>query len=181
MLDLDDSRWTSLKSAYRAAFDPRAVLLQLQASADVDAAWKQLWDDLHHQGNVDTAAYACAPHLVRIHGSRDLPDWNTYAILGVIELARRDASNAPISSEFKVAYNAALEDAIDLGLRDLGRSRDKPLVQSVLGLVALVRGLTKPARAPLLFTENEFGEMLSGYSGLPANKPMQTDGRSGRR
>ena len=36
------------------------------------------------------------PHLVRIHRERNVPDWNTFAILGCIELERHHDDNPRI-------------------------------------------------------------------------------------
>jgi hypothetical protein len=67
MLDFDDSRWKGLKGGYRIPYDPRPVLRNLEEGKDLSDAWSELWDELHHQGDVDVASYAAVPHLVRIH------------------------------------------------------------------------------------------------------------------
>ncbi len=87
-MELNDPRWASLKGGYGVPFDPRPALFQLADGTDIQGAWGQLWDGLHHQGDVGEASYACVPHLVRIHEARGMPDWNTYAIVATIDLAR---------------------------------------------------------------------------------------------
>jgi hypothetical protein len=76
-MELNDPRWASLKGGYGVPFDPRPALFQLADGTDIQGAWGQLWDGLHHQGDVGEASYACVPHLVRIHEARGMPDWNT--------------------------------------------------------------------------------------------------------
>ena len=39
------------------------------------------------------ATYAAVPHLVRIHRKGGIADWNTYAIVAIIELAREKGDN----------------------------------------------------------------------------------------
>lgn len=69
-------------------FDPRAALQNLESNVHVKEAWHELWEELHHQGDVGEASYAAVPHLVRIYRERGAIDWNTYAIVAVTELAR---------------------------------------------------------------------------------------------
>ena len=84
MLSLDDPRWDEMNGGYRMPFDPRPLFSKLQAGNDVDTVWKELWQDLDHQGDVGEASYAAVPHLVRIHRQRGVQDWNTYAIVTTI-------------------------------------------------------------------------------------------------
>jgi len=96
MLSLDDERWSSLNGGYRVPFDPRPLLRNLEAGNDVQAVWDELWQGLHHQGDVGEASYAAVPHLVRIHRQRGVVDWNTYAIVATIELARGIGTNPDV-------------------------------------------------------------------------------------
>jgi hypothetical protein len=67
MLSLDDKRWQNLEGGYRTQFDPRPSLSKLDTSNDTTAAWRDLWEGLHHQGDVGEASYAAVPHLARIY------------------------------------------------------------------------------------------------------------------
>lgn len=66
MLSFADKRWSDLKGGYRMKFDPRPFLSSIETDEDTDAAWHELWEELHHQGDVGDASYAAVPHLVRI-------------------------------------------------------------------------------------------------------------------
>lgn len=77
MLSFDDNRWADLRGGYRIPFDPRPFLKMLETVQDTSGAWHELWEGLHHQGNVGEASYAAVPHLVRIYGRSPRPDWNT--------------------------------------------------------------------------------------------------------
>lgn len=131
----------------------------------VERAWAELWDGLHHQGDVDTAAYAAVPHLVQIHRRRDVPDWNTYAILGTIERERQARRNPAIPDWLVSGYESAWREIVELALRDLARSKDPLLVQAALGAIAMARGLRRAAEVLLDFTEDELEEMVSRYRG----------------
>lgn len=165
MLELTDARWGQLIGGRRTPFDPRPALSLLESGEAVERAWSELWDGLHHQGDVDTAAYAAVPHLVRIHRQRDVPDWNTYAILGTIERERRARLNPAIPDWLVGGYQSAWHEIVDLALLDLKRSEDPLLVQSALGAIAMARGLTRTAEILLDFTEDELAEMVSRYRG----------------
>ena len=165
MLEFTDSRWRQLAGGRRTQFDPRQALGQLDSGVAVERAWSELWDGLHHQGDVDTAAYAAVPHLVRIHRRRDLSDWNTYAILGTIERARQAHRNPSILDWLGSGYQSAWSEIIELALRDLARSEDPLLVQAALGAIAMARGLRRTAEVLLDFTEDELEEMVCKYRG----------------
>ena len=89
MLSFEDKRWQNLEGGYREKFDPRPQLSKLLANNDTKVAWHELWEGLHHQGDIGEASYAAVPELVRIYRERRELDWNTYAIVGVVELAVR--------------------------------------------------------------------------------------------
>ena len=52
MLDFKDERWVGLQGGYRMPFDPRPGLLRLESGNNLEAAWAELWEQLHHQGDV---------------------------------------------------------------------------------------------------------------------------------
>jgi hypothetical protein len=88
MFSIDDEYWKHLVGGYKIPFDPRPSLRKLENQQDTATAWEELWEELHHQGAVGEASYAAVPELVRIHRSGGAPDWNLYAMVAIIELAR---------------------------------------------------------------------------------------------
>jgi hypothetical protein len=105
MLSLDDNRWNSLAGGYRMKCDPRPLLAELESEQNRETAWHELWEELNHQGDVGEASYASVPHLVRIHRKSGIVDWNTYAIVAVIELARGKGNNPEVPPRFGVPKN----------------------------------------------------------------------------
>lgn len=59
MLKLDDPRWSEMEGGYRIPFDPRPLFGKLQANQDVETVWNELWNELHHQGDVGEASPGC--------------------------------------------------------------------------------------------------------------------------
>ena len=80
MLSFDDERWNHLTGGYKTPFDPRPSLRKLENQDDSVAAWEELWEELHHQGDVGDASYAAVPELVRIHRIKSAADWNLYGL-----------------------------------------------------------------------------------------------------
>src|SRR5262249_17818493 len=106
-------------SAATESLTIRARRCESSRGEDVTEAWNELWNELHHQGHIGEASFAALPHLVRIHEMRRIADWNTYAIAGVIELARDTPRNPPLPLAFRGAYEAAWERLVELGSREL--------------------------------------------------------------
>jgi hypothetical protein len=109
VLSLSDKRWESLKGGYRVLYDPRPVLARLEAKYDTKKIWRELWENLHHQGEVGDASYAAVPYLVEAYRKAGDLDWNIYAMVSTIELARaepktlncRNSLRKGISSQFR--------------------------------------------------------------------------------
>lgn len=140
MLPLNDPRWKSLKGGYKVPYDASVALARLEAGVDV---WDELWQELHHQGDVGEASYASVPHLVRICGTLPSRDWNVYALLSTIEVERHRKSNPPLPAWLRPDYEEALRNLLALGLSDLARVADPTTIQSILGAVALAKGAVK--------------------------------------
>jgi hypothetical protein len=88
-----DARWSNMTGGYKMPFDPRPLLKRLETDSDTTEVWHELWEELHHQGDVGEASFAAVPFLVRSYRKRGVLDWNTYAIVAIIELARKEGNN----------------------------------------------------------------------------------------
>lgn len=163
MLDLQDNRWKTLQAGYRRPTDVRPLLMQLEFGDDVDAAWSELWAELHHQGDVDEASYAAVPHLVRIHAKQRRLDYNVYALVSTIELARDRARNPPVPIWTENSYRRAIEELARIGLEQLPDAHKAELTLSILACVALWKGARTAGRAMLEFDDNELDQILSDY------------------
>ena len=159
MLKLDDPRWSEMEGGYRIPFDPRPLFGKLQANHDVEAVWNELWNELHHQGDVGEASYAAVPHLVRIHRERGVPDWNTYALVATIELARDSAGNPSMPDSLKPGYDNAIQELADLGRVELSRVKDDENVRSILAILAISKGARVYGRILADFSEDEVLEL----------------------
>ena len=139
----DDFPWRDLRGGYRLPYDPRPALSQLRSGEAMDAAWEELWNELHHQGDVGDASYASVPVLVEIQRVTRSLGWNLYALAACIEVERHRKSNPPIPEWLADRYRTAWCELVDLALDDLRSTADPTLIQAALGAVAVGRGLLK--------------------------------------
>lgn len=159
MLSLDDRRWQHLEGGYRTRFDPRPSLSKLDADKDVNAAWHDLWDGLHHQGDVGEASYAAVPHLVRIYRNGRAIGWNTYAIVAVIELARDTSKNPPIPKWLEEDYFQAIRDLAELGAAKVLQTRNPEEIRAMLSILAISAGARTHAKFLVDYSAEELLEM----------------------
>ena len=115
----------------------------------------ELWEELHHQGDVGEASYAAVPHLVRIHSKRRLDEWNTYALVAVIELARGKGKNPKVPEWLKEEYFSAIQDLAKLGSTEILQAKDPEDVRAILSIIALAKGARTHARFLLEYSEEE--------------------------
>ena len=164
-MDLNDPRWVELKGGYGVPFDPRPALRRLEDGLDVQATWRQLWQELHHQGDVGEVSYASVPHLVRIHQARGVRDWTTYAIVATIDLARDRSGNPPIPAWLRADYASAIQRLAELALGELPRATDQESIRSMLSILALWKGARTYARVLVELSEDEVVELSDRAAG----------------
>jgi hypothetical protein len=156
MLALTDKRWQQLHGGYRVPFDASAPLIQLEAGQPV---WDELWEELHHQGDVGEASYAAVPHLVRIAQGMPVRDWNTYGLVALIEIERHRKANPRLPAWLKPDYEVAWENVAALALKDLEACDDPFTVQSALSVVAISRGQLKLGALLFHFDDSMVAEL----------------------
>jgi hypothetical protein len=159
-MNFDDPQWSRLLGGYRVPYDPRKALLALEQGDEAEKAWEELWTELFHQGDVGEASYAAVPHLVRIHAARGVADWNTYALVASIEIARRAGHNPELPARLSDAYHAAWRELVTLALHDLETAEKPTLVISTLGVIAIGKGQFTLGQLAIDFDESERREMI---------------------
>ena len=161
MLTADDSRWSTLKGGYRLPLDPRALVKKLDSQSDTKAVWDELCNELHHQGDVGDASYAAVPLLVEAHRKHGEADWNTYALVSVIELARTERHNPPIPVWLSDDYFSAIQKLSNMGLHELADAKDNDTARAILSVIALAKGLRTHAKFLVEYSEEELQELRS--------------------
>jgi hypothetical protein len=161
MLSLDDNRWNSMTGGYRMKCDPRPLLAQLENEQTREKAWHGLWEELHHQGDVGEASYASVPHLVRIHRASGIVDWNPYAIVAIIELVRGKGDNPEVPKWLEEDYLRAIRELAEIGAAAIWRTDEPDAVPSILGIIAIAKGLRTHGKFLVMYSEDELLEIES--------------------
>jgi hypothetical protein len=164
MLSLNDERWKGFDGGYRDRYDASIALSKLEnGNVDVAQIWTELWENLHHQGDVGIASYATVPHIARIIRKRRLLDYNAFALVVVIELARGKGKNPEVPDWLQADYDLALKDIAQYGLENLNEEWDTETLQSVLGLVAILKGNRDLGELIFEIDANDAKELLEKY------------------
>ena len=161
MLSLDDNRWNNLTGGYRMKCDPRTLLAELESEQNKETAWRGLWEELHHQGDVGEASYASVPHLGRIHRTSGVVDWNTYAIVAIIELARGKGNNPEVPKWLEEDYHRAIRELAEIGAAEIWRTDEPETVRAILGVIAIAKGLPMHGRFLVEYSEAELLDIES--------------------
>jgi hypothetical protein len=157
MLPLGDPRWSELHGGYKQPYDPSVALNRLASGEDT---WDELWENLHHQGDVGESSYATVPHLVRIASDSDSRDWQVYALLSTIEIERHRKSNPPIPDWLAAGYSAAWNRLLQLAIEDIQHVDDGLSVRSILGAIALAKNQLKLGALLSDVDDSEIDEIL---------------------
>jgi hypothetical protein len=142
-------------------------LRAIELAREPSESWNDLWDAIYHQGDIGDSAFAAVPHLVRIHRLHGVVNWNTYALVAAIELARGKRGNPDVPEWAQAAYSEALKELAQQGLAELPESRRPETTRSILGFLAIVFGARTYGRVLLEFTEDELLELERGGSDVP--------------
>jgi hypothetical protein len=161
MLSLDDKRWDDLTGGYKTRLDLRPLLVRLATGQETATVWRELWNELHHQGDVGGASYAAVPQLVSIHRERGVVDWNTYAIVAIIELARTERQNPAVPEWLKKDYFGAIQELALAGAAEILQTEEPEAVRSILSVIAIAKGLRTHGKFLVEYGEGELLEMES--------------------
>jgi hypothetical protein len=159
MLSFDDERWNHLQGGYKTPFDPRPCLRKLESQQDTATAWQELWEDLHHQGNVGDASYASVPELVRIHRKGSAADWNIYAMVAIIELARTESRNPEVPEWLRDDYFRSIHELAQIGTKDILSADESETKRAILSVIAIANGLRTHGKFLVAYSEDELSKM----------------------
>ncbi|MBA8876763.1 hypothetical protein [Phyllobacterium myrsinacearum] len=160
LLAWTDERWYTLRSGYRDLYNPSEALQALE-QGDFTLAWEELWDNLLYKRDVDTAAYASVPEIVRIAWQLKLNDWNAFALVATIEEARlNNDRNPPVPDWLMDDYERAWIDMATLALQIYPKAEDPALVTSLLSVLAFAKGKTSIGTFAINLTEDAQNDLL---------------------
>jgi len=150
-----------MSGGYRTPLDPRPLLKRLESDTDIDAVWQELWDELHHQGDVGEASYAAVPFIVESYRKSGVIDWNAYAIVTIIELARNEGQNPDVPQWIAGDYFAAIRKLAEIGLSEILQVNSGEDARAMLGLIAVHKDLRVHGRFLVDYSDEEMMDMES--------------------
>src|SRR5262252_7129498 len=110
MASLNDMNSGQFIGASRRAYDPRPAISRLVQSAENETVWDELFRELHHQGDVDTASCAAVIELARAKQQRPQLGWKLYSLVAVVEVERHRRGNPAVPESLKASYDLALRE-----------------------------------------------------------------------
>ena len=142
-------------------FDPRPLIKRLETEVDTSQVWRELWDELHHQGDVGEASYAAVPLLVESYRKRRGPEWSTYVLVAIIELAREEGNNPEVPEWIADDYFRAIPSLAEIGISELPSTEDTYKIRAILSVIAISKGLRTHGKFLLNYSDEELMEIES--------------------
>ena len=165
-IDLDNKIWPSLHGGYKIPYNASTALKKLRdtnQAKDYNAIFTELWDNLHHQGDVGLASYLALPHLVSICIAKNSLDWNYIGLCVLIENCRLKGDNPEIPKEYQDHYFQALTTFERYLLSNFKTITDRTATRLALALLATLNGLPELGRAIEILDEDEVPNFLENY------------------
>ncbi len=164
VLDESDPRWGTLRGGYKVPYNPLPALKRLQDFPADQNAWKELWENLHHQGDVGEVSYLAAVVLLGLQTQGAGFDWNCYGLVSTIEMQRTAGNNPSLPVWLEDAYKQAWANILPTCLNDI---RDRKYeetfaLQAVFSVIALAQGFATLGR--FLATVDD-GELEAYFTG----------------
>ena len=149
-MELTDNIWKTLEGGYKIPYDASILLRQLEVTSDTETItkiWEELWNELHHQGDVGLASYLSLPQLVTIGKLKGLYDWNLLGLCCVIEQQRHLGDNPKLPTEFADYYNKGLMDLKQFVLVNINGELDNSTYALSLATLATCNGQIELGKA----------------------------------
>jgi len=167
MLDLNDPVWEKLEGGYKGSLYNASIALkaleEVTTLEEANTIYQELWDELHHQGDVGLASYYAVPYMIRIAKEKKLVDYNVLGLVTVIEI-QRHKGNPPLPKDLDSDYQQAIEDLATLATMALKEQWDLSLASATLAAIALSKGQIALSNAIMnLDSEDVIDEFLESY------------------
>jgi hypothetical protein len=165
-MTLDDKLWKKLQGGYRIDYDASVPLRKLEEAKDeeeIKKIYDELWNELHHQGDVGLASYLALPQLVRIGKSKGLFDWNLLGLCCVIEQQRHLGHNPPLPKEYVDYYGNGLKELKQFVVANISTEKDETTVRMALATFATCSGQIKLGKSIMELEDDVMDEFLEQF------------------
>jgi len=165
-MDLDNSIWSTLEGGYKIPYNASRPLRKLRDATQQDEIkniFTELWDNLHHQGDVGIASYLAIPHIVSICINKRSLDWNFIGLCVLIENCRLEDHNPELPKEYEHIYFDSLTKFEKYLLLNFKSITDRTALRLTLALFATVNGQPSLGRAIEILDDDVLSELLEKY------------------
>jgi hypothetical protein len=165
-MNLENNIWSTLEGGYKITYDASTPLKKLQSTNDkteVDNVFAELWENLHHQGDVGLASYLSVPHIVSTCIDKKSFDWNYIGLTLVIEHCRLSEHNPVLPTEYSKEYFNALISLEQYLLANFKSITDPDSIRFSLALFATLNGQAKLGKAIENLDDDVLNEFLEQY------------------
>lgn len=165
-MDLDNRIWPTLQGGYRIPYNVSIPLKKLSHATRQDELaiiFTELWDNLHHQGDVGSASYLAVPQLVSICINKKSLDWNFIGLCVLIENCRLEDHNPELPEEYQDHYFESLTQFERYLLLNFKSITDQTALRLTLSLFATVNGQPRLGRAIEILDEDILPEFLEQH------------------
>ena len=165
-MNLHNDKWTSLYGGYKIPYDASILLRQLQSTNDqkiISKIFVELWDNLHHQGDVGLASYFSVPQLVDICIEKKLLTWEFIGLCVLIEHCRLSNDNPVLPKELEHDYFESLNKLETYLLTNFKSIQEDTAVRETLALFATLNGQRNLGKAIQLLDDDILKEILGRF------------------
>ena len=146
MLELHAPEWSKLTGGYRLPYDASPLLRNLHASSKCPPEiWEEIWNELHHQGDVGSASYAVMPWLLKIYQEKDWIDFQLPGYAFAVEQPRLNPANPKVPDWLAAEYDAAIIGILTYCLSKKSECNEPSFQKAVVLLAAAFIGATEIA------------------------------------
>lgn len=166
MISLNDDLWKGLQGGYKTIYDVSILLRRLEVTTEkreIEKILDELWNELHHQGDVGLASYLAIPQLVRIARQKNLFEWKILALCATIEQQRHLRENPELLIQYQEYYSNGLIELKQFIAGNLFGLLDELTIRSALSALAACHGQIKLSKAIIEMSEDVLDQFLERY------------------
>lgn len=165
-MDIENVIWKDLPGVYNIPYDVSIPLNTLRGTDNpeiVQSVFHELWDDLHHQGDIGIASYYVVPKLIEICIDKQSLDWNYIGLCVLIEHCRYSKTNPVLPKEIEDYYFGPLHKLEDYLLVNFKRIIEKTALQLTLAFFSTMKRQRELGIVIAKLDESIIAELIEKY------------------